>query len=60
MEKLLSTQAKNKTNDASSLTGQRKKIFPLAMEATENIFCRRTANNFYNQPYSGCFILVNQ
>lgn len=53
MEKLLSTQAKNKTNDASSLTGQRKKIFPLAMEATENIFCRRTTNNLINQPYSG-------
>jgi len=30
------------------------------MGASANIFCQRSGKNFYNQPYSGCFILVNQ
>lgn len=60
MEKLLSKQHKNKTNHATSLTGQRTKIFFLAMGATKIFFCQHTSEKHFNQPFPGCFILVNQ
>jgi hypothetical protein len=60
MEKLLSKQHKNKTSYAINLTGQRTKNIFFNYGGYENIFCKRTSEKYFNQPYSGCFILVNQ
>jgi hypothetical protein len=46
MEKLLSNQNKNKTNNAGYLMGQRKKIFSFSCGGYENIFCQHTAKSF--------------
>lgn len=60
MEKLLSEQHKIKTNNASNLTSHRTKNIFLSNSGYENIFCHHTLEKHFNQPYSGCFILVNQ
>ena len=60
MEKLLSKQLKNKNNYATNLNSLRTKNSFFSYGGYETVFAQRTANNFFNQPYSGCFILVNQ
>lgn len=60
MEKLLSKQLKIKKNYADSLTGQRTKNSFFSYGGYETVFAQRWAKNLFNQPYSGCFILVNQ
>jgi len=60
MEKLLSKYYKNKSNNAKNLTNQRTKNIFFSDGGYENIFCQHTPEKHFNQPYSGCFILVNQ
>jgi len=43
MEKLLSTTEKEGGKHAGTLTGQRKKTLAIALGATANVFCQRTA-----------------
>jgi hypothetical protein len=59
MEKLLPEQHKNKNNDASNMTRYRTKNIFFSIGGYENIFCQHTGEKHFNQPYSGCFILVN-
>ena len=59
MEKLLSKQYKNKTKYAGNLTTIRTKNIFLSNSGYQNIFCQHTHEKHFNQPYSGCFILVN-
>ena len=53
MEKLLSTTKKQGGNYATNLNRPTHKKYFLSYVGHENIFCQRTANNYYNQPYSG-------
>jgi hypothetical protein len=46
MEKLLSNQNKNKTNDGNYLIGQRKKIFSLALVAMQIFFANALRKSF--------------
>ena len=59
MEKLLSEQHKIKTNNASKLTSHRTKKYFLKHQRLRKYFCHHTSEKHFNQPYSGCFTLVN-
>ena len=60
MEKLLSEQYETQGHQACHLIGNRTKISSSAKNEKKIFFRYAAGKNNFSQPYSGCFILVNQ
>lgn len=60
MEKLYSATKKKGGNYGKNVKQPTHKIFSLAIKGYENILPGTPEKKHFNQPYSGCFILVNR